>query len=193
MEVHLDSYSDNNLPGSAPILEQLFKDLYSRLVYFCYQLIGDKENAEDLVQEAFVTYWNLKEEIAPDKIAIKSFLYTTVRNASFNFKRHNKVVKGYLEKHNVSISDEQTIMHSMIRSEVLAELYEAINTLPESCRKISHMSFLQSKKNQEIANELGISINTVKTQKQRALQLLRLRVSPDIFTVLLLLMQASSL
>jgi len=193
MEVHFNPHSNNSIPASAPILEQLFKDLYSRLVYFCYQLIGDKENAEDLVQEAFVTYWNLKEEIAPDKIAIKSFLYTTVRNASFNFKRHNKVVKGYLEKQSISISDEQTIMHSMIRSEVLAELYEAINTLPESCRKISRMSFLQSKKNQEIANELGISINTVKTQKQRALQLLRLRVSPDIFTVLLLLAQASSL
>jgi RNA polymerase sigma-70 factor (ECF subfamily) len=49
------------------------------------------------------------------------------------------------------------------------------------------MGYLEGMKNHEIAKELGISVNTVKTQKQRALQLLRLKLKPEFFIFLLIL------
>jgi len=169
--------------------EQLFKVYYPRLCYFSFQIVKDKVNAEDLVQEAFIKYWNQREEIASHDIAVKNFLYSTVRNASLNLIRHDKVVYHYLEQQDPSPIEEFNIIHSMIRSEVLAEIHKALETLPESCKRISRMGYLEGMKNNEIARKLGISVNTVKTQKQRGLQLLRLILKPETFTVFIMLLQ----
>lgn len=163
--------------------EQLFKAYYSRLCYFSFQFVRDKVNAEDIVQEAFFKYWNHREELYlhNTEVAVKNFLYSTVRNASLNMIRHEKVVSNYLELQDPAPIEEFNIIHSIIRSEVLAELHMALDALPESCQRISKMGYLAGMKNGEIAEKLGISVNTVKTQKKRGLQLLRLILKPDVY------------
>ncbi|WP_461066933.1 RNA polymerase sigma-70 factor [Spirosoma horti] len=168
-------------------LDSLFKEYYDRLVYFSVQIIRDQGQAQDITQDAFIKYWQEREAIFPNKVAIKNYLYSTVRNASLNVIRHNKVVDDYREQHGFSETEELTIMDAIISSEVMAELYSAIESLPANYRTISKMSYLEGKKNQEIADELNMSINTVKKQKQRALELLRLRLSPELLAVLLTL------
>lgn len=168
-------------------LDSLFKEYYDRLVYFSVQIIRDQGQAQDITQDAFIKYWQEREAIFPNKVAIKNYLYSTVRNASLNIIRHNKVVDDYREQHGFSETEELTIMDAIISSEVMAELYSAIEALPANYRTISKMSYLEGKKNQEIADELNMSINTVKKQKQRALELLRLRLSPELLAVLLTL------
>lgn len=174
-------------PGKA--FEQLFKAYYPRLCHFSFQIVRDRVNSEDVVQEAFIKYWNQREEIASHDIAVKNFLYSTVRNASLNLIRHDKVVCHYLEQQDPAPIEEFNIIHSIIRSEVLAEIHMALETLPESCKRISRMGYLEGMKNNEIARKLGISVNTVKTQKQRGLQLLRLILKPEAFTVFIMLLQ----
>ncbi|WP_411273350.1 RNA polymerase sigma-70 factor [Daejeonella sp.] len=174
-------------PGK--VFEQLFKTYYPRLCHFSFQIVRDKVSAEDLVQEAFIKYWGHREEISTHDIAVKNFLYSTVRNASLNLIRHHKVVSQYLEQQNPAPIEEFNIIHSMIRSEVLAEIHKALEILPESCQRISRMGYLEGMKNSEIAQKLGLSINTVKTQKQRGLQLLRVILKPEVLTVFIMLLQ----
>lgn len=168
---------------SQPAFDNTFTKYYARLCYFSYQILKDKPAAEDIVQESFIKYWNIIDEISTDELSVKSFLYNTIRNASLNFIRHEKVVENYLQRQDPSPMEEAHIINTIIRSEVLGEIYKAINTLPPHCQAISKLSFIQGMKNQEIAEELEISVNTVKTQKQRALQLLRLRINPELFAV----------
>jgi RNA polymerase sigma-70 factor (ECF subfamily) len=176
-------------PEEQPDLRQLFDEFYTRLVHFSCQIIDDPETAEDLVQEVFIKYWSQRENISANKLAVKNFLYTSVRNASLNVIRHNKVAEEYLKGQDEFLEEEACI-HAIIRSEVLAEIYRIIESLPESCQLISKMGYLEGMKNQEIAEELGISVNTVKTQKQRALKLLRLKLDPELFALLILLLQS---
>ncbi|AKD57009.1 RNA polymerase sigma-70 factor [Spirosoma radiotolerans] len=184
----LTSTKKNPVAASESLeLEPLFKEFYDRLVYFSVQIIRDQVQAQDITQDAFIKYWQEREAIFPNKVAIKNYLYSTVRNASLNVIRHNKVVDDYQEQHGFLEAEELTIMDAIISSEVMAELHSAIEALPANYRTISEMSYLEGKKNQEIADELNMSINTVKKQKQRALELLRLRLSPELFAVLLTL------
>jgi RNA polymerase sigma-70 factor (family 1) len=169
-------------------MEQIFKQYYSRLVYFAFQLIGDKEQAEDIVQDTFIKYWNQREETGLAAGCLKSYLYTSVRNASLNVLRHQQVQDRFKIQADPSEVAEETVVHAIIRSEVVSALHAAIATLPASCQKVARLSFLEEKDNREIAAELGISVNTVKTQKQRGLQLLRLRLNPEIYTALLFLL-----
>lgn len=171
-------------------LEELFQKYYARLVHFANQFLDNRESAEDITQEAFIKYWNLKDEVAGEEAAIKSFLYTSVKNGCLNAVRHLKVVDSYAEQAQLSSINEETVVHSIIRSEVLGELHRAIASLPESCQKVSRMGFLEGMKNHEIAQELGVSINTVKTQKKRGLELLRSRLNPEIISLLLILLSS---
>jgi RNA polymerase sigma-70 factor (family 1) len=168
-------------------LDALFKEFYDRLIYFSFQLIKDKEQARDIVQDAFIKYWHQKETVIPNKIAIKNFLYSTVRNASLNNIRHNKVMEGYIQHLGTAEPEEAPVIDAIIAAEVMAELQSSLQSLPENYRVISIMGYFDGKKNQEIADELDMSVNTVKKQKQKALQLLRLKLSPEMFMLLMAL------
>ncbi len=169
-------------------LKSLFEEHYDRLVYFSYQFVKNKHQAEDLVQDAFIKYWSCRENIAPNNCAVKNYLYTTVKNQSLNVIRHNKIVDTYVSKQQEEPLD-QPIIDALITAEVVAEIHQAIYSLPEEYRVISLKGFIERKKNQEIATELNMSVNTVKKRKQKALQLLRLKLSPDLLAILLYLYQ----
>lgn len=163
-------------------VKSLFDEYYNRLVYFSYQITNNKPQAEDITQDAFVNFWDSRNHISSNPIAIKNFLYSTVKNASLNVVRHNKVA----ERHINSQPDspvEEAVFNSIIRAEVLAEIHKAISMLPDSCQQIFRLSYLDEMKNNQIADMLGISVNTVKTQKQRALKVIRGNLSPELFVL----------
>lgn len=164
----------------------VFVKSYTGLVFFSNNLIGDRQEAEDVVQNAFVSYWNCKDELGREPGVVKSFLYTTVRNACMDLLRHRMVVQKFRNQLDDDPIEESFVENEMIRAEVLSEIFNAIELLPSGCRQVLEMSYLQGKRNQEISDDLGVSINTVKTQKQRALQLLRLKLSSTALVLLLL-------
>ncbi len=164
----------------------LFSTTYNGLVYFACNILGDRDDAEDIVQDAFVKYWNCKDEVETDIAAKKSYLYSTVKNSCLNFLRHKTVAKKYEDQLADTLIDDKIVINAIIRAEVLSEIHNAIESLPSACRQISKMSFLEEKKNQEIADELGLSINTVKTQKQRAMHLLREKLTLELFYIMVL-------
>lgn len=165
-------------------VKNLFDEYYSRLVYFSCQITNNKPQAEDIAQDAFVNFWDNCHNVSNHPVAIKNFLYSTVKNASLNVIRHNKVAEQHINsQHDVPV--EEAVFHSIIRSEVLAEIHRAIAMLPGSCQQIFRMSYLDEMKNNQIADILGISVNTVKTQKQRALKVIRGHLSPELFALFL--------
>jgi len=169
-------------------LDSLFKEYYDRLVYFSIQFVKDKDQAQDIVQDSFIKYWNQREMVMPNKIVIKNFLYSTVRNASLNVIRHEKVKEGYIRQQGGAEPEEPAVIDAIIAAEVMSRIHAAIQSLPESHRQISVMGYFDGKKNNEIADELNMSVNTVKKQKQRALQLLRMKLEPRMFILLFILM-----
>jgi RNA polymerase sigma-70 factor (ECF subfamily) len=178
---------DQAAPSDNLDLKRLFDRYYTRLVYFSAQIVGSQEAAEDIAQEAFIKYWDQRSEILPHSLAIKNYLYSTVKHASLNAVRHEKVKAGYAASLGETVAVTESLDNAIIHAEVLAQLHSALSALPEGCQQISRMCYLEGMKNQEVAEELGISINTVKTQKKRALQLLRLKLNPELLTLLLVL------
>ncbi len=168
-------------------LNSLFDAYFDRLSYFAFKLIKDHDLADDMAQEAFIRYWQMREVVENNPVSIKNFLYTTVKNACLNSIRHNKVVSNYAAGLSEEPVSEATVMDTIITAEVLDSLLSAVRSLPEPYQKISRLAYLEGKKNQEIADELGISVNTVKKQKQKALEILRTRLRPELMALLIFL------
>ncbi|MES2425981.1 MAG: RNA polymerase sigma-70 factor [Bacteroidota bacterium] len=153
--------------------EQLFKKLYPRLCDFANYILKDKELAEDMAQDAFIVYLEQQNKISSDFNAVKPFLYTAVKNACLNKIRHNNVVDIYNKKNPLDIYTDTKILEGIIHAEVIAEIYEKINALPQGCAMVIRYGYLEGLSNGEIAELMNISINTVKSQKKRALMLLK--------------------
>lgn len=175
--------ASDNLSGSVK-LKHLFEEYYLRLCYFANKMIDSRETSEDIVQDAFVALWGEKTGFKDENHA-KNYLYLTVKNACLNHLRHNEVTKRFAESQNSSEVEEEKISQNIIRAELTGQIHSAIASLPKGCGQVLTLAYFDGLKNKEIANHLRISVNTVKTQKARALQLLRMKLDVEELMVIL--------
>jgi RNA polymerase sigma-70 factor (ECF subfamily) len=149
-------------------------------------MLESKEMAEDMVQDVFLRLQGRMNDFFAEN-ALKSFLYLAVKNACLNQLKHRAVKEKHAETADLSTSEDPVALNNLIRAEVYGEVHLALMGLPDGCKRVITLSFFEGMKNEEIARALDLSINTVKTQKKRALQLLRLKMDPRAFALLILL------
>ncbi len=172
--------------GDKRAFKNVFDQYFNPLTGFGYKYVKDQFVVEDIVQEAFIGFWEVRQDF--DHInAVKSFLYTSVKNKCLNHIKHQAVVK----KHEPAVAYELESDHyfgsRVIEEETFNQLFQEIKNLPRSAQAIMLLS-LNGLKNQEIADELNISLNTVKTQKKIAYSKLKEKMGNAFNWMLLLLL-----
>lgn len=161
--------------------ELLFKDNYTRLYYYALNFLNDSEAARDIVNDVFEYVWRHYEHYELS-VSLSPFLYTLVRNQAVSFIRHRKVEEKYQQRF---LSDEEVYEHEYAEhDELIFRLRKAIAELPAQTQNVFRACFLEDKKYQEAADELNISVNTVKTHIKKALRLLRESFGGDSFVLL---------
>lgn len=164
----------------------LFERYYDNLLLYCYHILNDLEAAEDIVQDCFFSLWNNKRlhSFTGD---LDRFIFKMVKNQAFLFL---KEYKKRFDAHSSFFKENDTYedMTGEEHQEEIELLYNTIDRLPDKCRKVFLMACLNDKSYQEIADELGTSINTVKTQMKTALKFLRENLQEEHFLSILLLL-----
>ena len=142
-------------------------------------LIFDSAAAEDIVEDVFVKLWQ-KKAVFDDLDDVKKFMYVAVRNACLNFKRDKEREKKKFEIF-ASMSREDIGIDEIIYAELMADVRKAIDGLPEKMREIFILGYINQLSNYEIADQLGLSYQTVRNQKTKALTIIRgiLKTQPD--------------
>ena len=145
--------------------ESGFRRLYLPLGMYTLRIVGDADVAEDLVQDAFEKGWlYLENGGLIDNFS--AFMYRTARNICLSYLRDRRET---LDESNIPQAGDEEIDTS-VRD---ARIWRAIDALPERCREVFLMSKRDGLTNQEIADELGISLKTVKNQMTKAFSRLR--------------------
>ena len=139
----------------------LYASFYDPLILFATQLLGDAEEAADVVQECFVDFW-ANRRFNSLRGSLEHYLYSAVK-----------------------IREELYDEEEGVDPELVEKLYRSMESLPEERRRILHMVCMEGMKYQEVAAQLGVSINTVKTQMGRSLQFLRKALKTDDYLTLL--------
>ena len=169
--------------GSESAFEHIFKIDYQRIVGFCEQFIEDKDQSQNIAQEAFVKLWLNRSQLESVN-GIHSFLYTAAKTDCLNYLKHQKVINRHrdlqLQAKEAELNRE--ILESFDFNQLeLMELEKLINQaieeLPEKCRLVFRLSRIEGKKKNEIANELEISVKSVEANITRALKTLKLKLS----------------
>lgn len=148
---------------------------YAKAIWnFIYFKCGNQDEANDLVQEAFVKLWNNCAKVPPEKA--KSFLYTVANNAFLNAVAHKKVVLNY-ESSKTGRINQQSPEYLLEEKEFEAKLQNAIANLSEAQRVAFLMNRIEGKKYKEIAEILGISVKAVEKRMSQALSALKKEIT----------------
>lgn len=155
--------------------DNFFRGHYQTLCYFAYSYLKNKEMAEDVVQNVFVNLLNKSNNRFETEEHLKYFLYKSIKNACINELQKVSIELKTYEDLSLDINNENdfNIFQSIVRTETYQEILSAIDILPERCGEIFKLAYMDMLNNEEIAQHLSISINTVKVQKNNAKKLLR--------------------
>jgi RNA polymerase sigma-70 factor (ECF subfamily) len=149
----------------------LFQKYYKTLCIQAYLLLQNEGEAEDLVQDVFVKFWQERKFDVVQQ-SLGSYLTTMVKNAALNMlklkSRLNRKEKTYQER--IGIIENTNVMEIQ---EMAQMVQGVIAQLPDQCKRIFELVCVEGKKYQEAAIIAGVSVNTVKTQLRRAFARLR--------------------
>jgi len=159
-----------------------FESFYSSLCLFANKYLKDQDASLDIVQDAFVAIWNKKNDFHSIDSA-KSYLFKYVKNRCLNYLRDQNQRKRIDYE---QLKTEVFFRDNLIEEEIYQKLYDALQNLPPQGKKVIELS-LDGLKNHEIADELSISVNTVKTIKLRAFKGIREELKENVFVLFLLL------
>ena len=164
---------DKRHPMSIEGYKSLFDTLYPPLCLFANKYLSDMETSKDVVQEVFIKVWEQKIQYI-NFYAVKSLLYKSVRNKCLDVLKSKYHKMGLLSS---DIEDDHMMTEDFFLTqltvvETYSQLEAAIKKLPEKCEKIIRLT-LNEYTNKEIAEEMCISKNTVKSQKRIAYDKLR--------------------
>ena len=170
--------------------EQAFRYLYDHhyvlLCRFANQLLNDPSLAEEVVDDVIFNLWEHRKELEITH-SIRAYLMRAVRNRCLNElqsanRRTILHFSSFLTPENLEIIDllfaeESHPLGCLLEHELEQEITRCIDELPNECRTVFKKSRFEHKKYEEIATELGISINTVKYHIKNALAILQKRLN----------------
>ncbi|MBE9597963.1 RNA polymerase sigma factor [Pedobacter sp. MC2016-24] len=154
--------------------EGLFKGNHQFLCMIAFKIVQDHYVAEEIVQEFFVKYW---EECSGFllKRNFTAFAYRSVKNRCIDYLRRQSVFNKNFVVVPFDGFDQQQADHEEVpeKDQRLKRVLELFNELPVERRKVLELHAIHDLSYKEIAEKLGISVNTVKTQLRRGYSKLR--------------------
>lgn len=153
--------------------KELFDSFYLKLLKYSMRFVSMKEIAEELVQDLFIHIWDNRKNLMI-QTSLESYLFASVKNRSLNYLKSKYAGKDYVELSNLYIHPQSKSIDQEIEAfELELLIQKAVNSLPPKCGTVFNLSRNAGMTYQEIAEELNIGKETVKTQIGIALMKIR--------------------
>jgi len=152
--------------------ENFFRENFQAASLVAFRYISDRALVEDIVQDSFVIIWEKQPQIFTNKEDLRKYLFVTVRNRAISYLRSIKIkhvdLEAYLSE--AGLSDQEKLYDD---EELAIRILKATQKLPDRCREIFMLAYIENLTYNHIAERLSISKNTVKTQMVIAYRVLR--------------------
>jgi RNA polymerase sigma factor (sigma-70 family) len=160
--------------GDEKGLEHFFSQYYSKMVFYGGSITNDIELAKEIASDSFTKLWESRERIKEWQM-VQAFLYRTVYNAAVDYLRKEKSKRRRANAfvHSYQLSLERSYLERTIEANTYERLHKLFSMLPEKSGKVLYMHYFDKKDDEQIAREMGISVYTVRNQRQRALAILK--------------------
>lgn len=157
--------------NSISSFEMFFKENYHTACLVALRYIKNQQEAEDVVQETFLYLWEKRNQLQIQQ-SLKQYFLQAVKNKSINFinreRKFHEVINEELDMSLISDSDE-----NFSKEELAVLVSKSIDKLPAQCKRIFLLAYVDNLTYNQIAESMGLSKNTIKTQMGIAYKQLR--------------------
>lgn len=188
----MERLTDQIVQGDRDALERLFKLMYPRLHAYACRFTEHEEDAEDIIQDAFLKMLEHTGEVRD----AESYLFLCVRNGCLDYVKHREVV---LER--IMRMDDESLAEGLYQLDMMPDVEQdtlgnelrqqvetLVNLMPTRQKEVFLLSREHELMNKEIAEQLGISVKAVEKHITASLKFLREHLSEE-YLVLLFLLQ----
>lgn len=188
MLVNYSEYTDEQLIAMMRKDDRLaYSEIYHRykrpLYLFGFKRLGDKEEVRDILQDIFTSFW-VKRSTIMISATLNAYLHTAVRNKILDRIASKQVSARYVESFNIYHFLTTNTTDHLVRHKIMKEIIDKeVVALPPKMKQVFELSRKTNYNRREIAEELGISEETVKSRMYHALKILKDRLG---FTIVLL-------
>ncbi len=157
---------------NAKVIERLYHEQAAKLFRLCFKLVGDMNEAENIIHDVFESVWKRRDSIRIT-VSLEAYLTQAVKLQALKYFREraqHEEVNSTLD--NIVIS-EKTTEQQVLYNELTGELRLLVGRMPNQCRRVYQMSHEQGLNNREIASALFISESAVEQHKAKAKSLLQ--------------------
>jgi len=149
-------------------------DAYAPLLYgIILKIVGDEKEAENLLQDSFVKIWQNINRYTPEKGRVATWLINIARNTAIDFTRSkyfNQKLKNQNIENIVGQEKDQPFSHLLVDTLGIRQLVAKLSPV---CRDVIQWMYFEGYTQQEIAENFGIPLGTVKSRTRLALKELR--------------------
>jgi RNA polymerase sigma-70 factor (ECF subfamily) len=154
-----------------------YTEIYNRyktlLLVFALRRLENEEECKDLLHELFLSLWVRRAELVIST-SLSAYLYTSVRNRILDIITHQNISARYIDNFQGYLNKgEDNTDHLVRHKELLALIESEIAAMPPKMRQVFELSRKTSLSRKEIATQLNLSEQTVKSHMQHALKILK--------------------
>lgn len=171
--------------STGKVFEVVYKYYYSRLCAYASRMVA-RADAEEIVQSAMMWLWENRSTLIA-AMSLKSLLFTIVKNKALDSYAHTRLKQRI---HQVILTKAENKFDDpdlYLENELYRLFSEALNKLPENFRATFEMSRMDGKTHQQIADELGVSVQTVNYHIGQSMKILKKELK-DYLPILLFLL-----
>jgi RNA polymerase sigma-70 factor (ECF subfamily) len=161
----LKSDLKNGVPGA---FRELFRLLYPRMKGYGALFIADNEQVNDIIQECFITLWEKRQTIDPEK-QVESLLFVILRNRCLNHLKEKRLREGDIDFQRMEVNELQYLYQldfsekeeKSLEEQLIIAFNDAVDTLPPKMKQVFLLCKIEGRKQKEVAEELGITQKAV--------------------------------
>lgn len=174
--------------GRKDAFDAIYEKYGKRLLAYCVCQVGCSEDAEDIVQDVFLSLWRTRSELK-DVDSIRPLLFTSARNRIINLwksRLNSNLYSDYISalREKEAASGSEAIEYREFERQVIKE----IEKLPLTQQNVVRLSRVENLDTKEIAERLNLSVQTVKNALCSGLKTLRSVLGGKTFLILLLIL-----
>lgn len=164
--------------GDKQAFKLFFDEYYSSFCLYANSILDNLELSQDIVSDCFVRIWERKEKILI-KTSFEKYVLLSVRNSIYSYLRSPRSKSVDIDVIIERLENTPIEEYDVEKEETIQRVYMLIQELPEQRRRILEMATFKGMSYKDIAENLNISVNTVKTQLSRAYHFLREKLMDD--------------
>ncbi len=158
------------------VMDKIYRAYHDKVMGYIRSRVNRWADAEDLCADVFEKVYRKLPEYDRTKAQLGTWIFTITRNTVIDYFRRTKPT----EELDENLSDDTPVEADLLNAESLSELADALRALPQELTDIIVLRYYDGKPLTEIATLMGLSYGAVKLRHQKALELLRKKLQPEI-------------